>query len=304
MYKFLKKSLLLATFIISNLAATQTFANVCGIVTTNTDPLNIRKNSSQTAKVISKAVSGSALRILGVQGAWYKVKLNNGKIGYGSIDYIKELTSSSEEACGIVTTNRDPLIIREYFDKNAKIISKVARGSALHILSSEGMWYTVKLNNGQIGFGNANYINIKDFTLGSQKVSMVCGIVTTNSDPLNIRKDSSQTAKVISKAVRGSALRILSIQGTWYKVKLNNGKTGYGSIDYIKELTPRSQEKCGIITTNGNSLSIRKKPNQYADMIGKAVKGSALRVMYSSGMWYEILLNNGEVGYANSDYVN
>lgn len=145
---------------------------------------------------------------------------------------------------------------------------------------------------------------IVSITINNQKVSVVCGIVTTNSDSLNIRKDLSKPAKVISKAVRGSALRILGIEGTWYKVKLNNGKTGYGSIDYIKELTPRSQEKCSIITTNGGSLNIRKKPNQHADIIGKAVKDSALRVMHISGMWYEILLNNGEVGYVNSDYVN
>ncbi|MDM8569656.1 SH3 domain-containing protein, partial [Thiotrichales bacterium HSG1] len=125
MYKILKGPLLLAMFITSNLITMQTFAGVCGIVTTSTNPLNIRKNSSQTAKVISTAARGSALNILNTKGAWHKIRLNNGTVGYGSTDYIKVLTSNSQETCGIVTTKKSPLVIREGGYKEAKIISKV-----------------------------------------------------------------------------------------------------------------------------------------------------------------------------------
>jgi len=136
----------------------------------------------------------------------------------------------------------------------------------------------------------------------TQIFAVVCGVVTTNKDPLNIRAGSTQTTKVISQAAKGSVLRILSSSKAWYKVKLNNGKVGYGSADYIEELTARSPEKCGIVVTKKTPLNIRKAPNHRATVIAKAYKGSALRIL-DWGNWYRVKLNNGKIGYASSDYV-
>jgi len=135
-----------------------------------------------------------------------------------------------------------------------------------------------------------------------QAFAEVCGVVTTNSTKLNIRSGASQTSKVISKAAKGSALRILDVRGAWYKVKLNNGKVGYGSMDYISELTARSSERCGIVNTSQTSLNIRRSASQASKVISKAAKGSALRILVWRN-WYKVLLNNGKVGYAHSDYV-
>jgi len=142
--------------------------------------------------------------------------------------------------------------------------------------------------------------------MAPQIFAEVCGVVTTNKTPLNIRASASQTSKVISKAAKDSALRILNTRGAWYQVKLNNGKVGYGSVDYIKELTPRSSESCGIVTTSQTSLNIRKRASQTSPVISKAAKESALRIFIldeMSGAWYQVKLNNGKIGYAHSDYV-
>jgi len=142
--------------------------------------------------------------------------------------------------------------------------------------------------------------------MAPQIFAEVCGVVTTSQTPLNIRASASQTSKVISKAAKGSALRILTTRGAWYQVKLNNGKKGYGSVDYIRELTPRSHEGCGIVTTSQTSLNIRKRASQTSKVISKAAKGSALRLFVFEempGAWLQVKLNNGKVGYAHSDYV-
>ncbi|NJO16986.1 MAG: YARHG domain-containing protein [Thioploca sp.] len=62
----------------------------------------------------------------------------------------------------------------------------------------------------------------------------VYGIVTTESTALNIRADRGTDTKIIAKALNGSRLRILETIGSWYKVQLSHGKTGYVSADYIK----------------------------------------------------------------------
>ena len=156
MYKILKALLQSAVFLIASLVTMQAFAEACGVVTTERDPLNIRESSSQTATVIAKAANGSALRILSNHGIWYKVKLNDDKVGYGSVDYIRKPTS--QEGCGIVTTKRDPLNIRKSSSQTATVIAKAANGSALRILSTHGTWYKVKLNNGDVGYSSVDYI--------------------------------------------------------------------------------------------------------------------------------------------------
>jgi len=60
-----------------------------GIVTTQSTALNIREGRSTNTKIIGKAPKGSLLRILETRGSWYKVQLNDGKIGYASVDYIR-----------------------------------------------------------------------------------------------------------------------------------------------------------------------------------------------------------------------
>ncbi len=147
-----------------------------------------------------------------------------------------------------------------------------------------------------IVFSIASLLTVQAFASG------VCGVVTTSKDPLNIRADSTQIAGVVSTAAKGSVLRILGTKGTWYRVKLNNGGVGYGSVDYIKELTARSSEKCGIVATKKTPLNIRNKPSHKAQVIAKAAKGSALRIL-KWGSWYKVKLNNGKIGYASSDYV-
>lgn len=136
-----------------------------------------------------------------------------------------------------------------------------------------------------------------------------CGIVTTDKDPLNIRQQASLTAEVIDLAIRGSALRILDTNEAWYQVKLNNGKIGYASQDYIKTLTPKNEEVCGIVMTDESELNIRLSASLRSEVITTASKDSALRIAETYGAWYQVMLNHFDkdgniiLGYASRDYV-
>jgi uncharacterized protein YgiM (DUF1202 family) len=161
------------------------------------------------------------------------------------------------------------------------------------------MKHVVKKTSLWLVFFLASLITVQAFAQKTQ----VCGIISTNSTSLNIRKNASQTTKVISKAARGSAVRILGTRGAWYKVKLNNGKIGYGSMDYIREVTPRTCPTCGIVATRSTSLNIRRSASRGAKVLAKARKGSTVRILGQHGGWYQVLLNNGKVGYASTAYI-
>ena len=90
---------------------------------------------------------------------------------------------------------------------------------------TNSLWYKVKLNSGEIGYGSSDFINFHE----------KCGIVVTETTPLTIRDNPSKNAAKIGEAFKNSALTILEESGnSWAKVKLNNGTTGYAYLDYIE----------------------------------------------------------------------
>ena len=124
--------------------------------------------------------------------------------------------------CAIVSTQFSPLSIRKKPTKKSKAISKIKKGSAVHILKYYDSWAKVKLNNGKIGYASLRYLSGGD-----------CGTVITDFGRLNIHRVAQNESKIIGKASRGSAVRILEYGHNWNKVRLNNGRTGYAKIDYI-----------------------------------------------------------------------
>ena len=173
MNRITRKSVHLIVFVVMvNLITVSVFAEICGVVNTDQDSLNIRKEANQTAEVIGYAVRGSVVRILDthlntnldIDKTWYQVILNNGKVGYGSKNYIKTLTPQSSEVCGIVITRESPLNIRFHPDTTSEVIDKVSKNSALRISETNGNWYQVMLNhldkdgNIILGYASRDYV--------------------------------------------------------------------------------------------------------------------------------------------------
>ncbi len=124
-----------------------------------------------------------------------------------------------------------------------------------------------------------------------------CGIVDTGFTSLNIRSRSSERSRVIAKVHKGSALKFINNRGSWVKVKLNNGRIGYANRDYI------SSGSCAIVRTRSGKLNIRSRPTARSRVVGRASRGSAVRILNETNNWVRVLLNNGRIGYASMDYI-
>ncbi|EPZ59176.1 bacterial SH3 domain protein [[Clostridium] sordellii ATCC 9714] len=91
------------------LSGTAVFANSkTGTVTASA--LNIRSGPSTSYSVITNVYKGDKLEILETSNGWYKVKLANGKIGWGSGKYISvsgesDNNTSTTGKTGIVTAD-------------------------------------------------------------------------------------------------------------------------------------------------------------------------------------------------------
>ncbi|MEG1311346.1 MAG: SH3 domain-containing protein, partial [Romboutsia sp.] len=81
--------------------------------TINVDVLNIRSGAGTNYSVISKAYKGNTVEILEKVSGWCKVKLSNGKIGWGSSQYIITSSNSNEVALsGYATVTTSTLNVR------------------------------------------------------------------------------------------------------------------------------------------------------------------------------------------------
>ncbi|MEF9990806.1 MAG: SH3 domain-containing protein [Romboutsia sp.] len=135
--------------------------------------VNIRSGAGTNYSVVAKSNYGEVIEILEkTSNGWYKVKLSNGLVGFGSNQYIVETVSSNnneniqkppttipvKSKKGKVTASPS-LNIRNGAGSNYSVIGKVSYGQVVELLekSSNG-WYKVKISNGTIGWGSGQYI--------------------------------------------------------------------------------------------------------------------------------------------------
>jgi hypothetical protein len=59
----------------------------------------------------------------------------------------------------------------------------------------------------------------------------------------------------------------------------------------------------GVVVTANATLNIRQGVGEYTKPIAKAKKGSKVDVLDVLGQWYQVRLDDGQIGYAHSDYV-
>ena len=226
-------------------STTDSFANnMQGTVTTSA--LNIRSGASTSYSVVTKAYRGDKVEILESSNGWHKVKLSNGKIGWGSGSYIStsgnsgsttqpETPSTSTGKKGTITTAS--LNIRSGPSTSYGVVTKASKGQSVEILESSNGWHKVKLSNGKIGWGSASYIS----TSGNSGSTTQPEIPPTSTgkkgtitaDFLNIRSGPSANYGVLAKAYQGETVEILESSNGWNKVKLSNGKIGWGNGSYI-----------------------------------------------------------------------
>jgi uncharacterized protein YgiM (DUF1202 family) len=60
-----------------------------------------------------------------------------------------------------------------------------------------------------------------------QKEEQATGTVLVNVSTLNIRADASTSAEIVGHARRGERLAVVGDSGSWLRVKLNDGTTGW-----------------------------------------------------------------------------
>ena len=143
--------------------------------------------------------------------------------------------SSTTPAAGTVTTSSGNLYVRS--SPGGNIISDLARGSNVAIVSEENGWYKVEYTSGSYGYSHADYITPINGSIYKQ--------VKTSSGNLYVR--SSPAGTVINSLASGTKVAVISETNGWSKVVYNGNSTGYVSSAYLVNVN-ESQSKYRAIS--------------------------------------------------------
>lgn len=128
-------------------------------------------------------------------------------------------------------------------------------------------------------------------------VSLGVGAATTGTttDYLNLRKGAGSGYEVIRVLNNNSTVTVLDTTNTsWFKVKLNDGTTGYCSSEYLNLK--------GTATTT-DYLNLRKGAGKSYSVVTVMPKGAKVEILSTSGSWAKVKTQSGTVGYCSVEYL-
>ncbi|CEN89282.1 SH3-domain-containing protein [[Clostridium] sordellii] len=309
------------------LSGTAVFANSkTGTVTASA--LNIRSGPSTSYSVITNVYKGDKLEILETSNGWYKVKLANGKTGWGSGKYISvsgesDNNTSTTGKTGIVTA--DALHVRTGPSTSYSKLTKVYQGQSVSIIESSDGWHKIKTPSGHVGWSSGEFISLSggstnggnDNNSNSESNtdnSLAGKKATITASALNVRSGPSTGYNVIGTTYQGNTVEIITSSNGWHKVKLSNGQVGWVSGQYVSlsgnagnsgnggsTETPSTGKKA---TVTASALNVRSGPSTSNGVIGTVYKGNTVEILENSNGWSKIKTSSGQVGWASSQYLS
>lgn len=142
-------------------------------------------------------------------------------LGTLSIPTVAATTSSQ---AGVVSVTSGRLNVRSSASTSGAVVSSLAKGSYITLMSKSGNWWRVEYADGKYGYCHADYIKTATGTPATVKIS---------SGSLNVRSGAGTSYSKVASLYKGEVVIVLSKTGSWSKILYNGTKTGYVSSQYL-----------------------------------------------------------------------
>lgn len=127
------------------------------------DLTRLHESTGEYSTVTALLTKGEKLTFLAYDGAWYKVRRENGQEGYVSVYFV---TLSYDPAapsfdCAIPGfVDATMLNVRSTPSTWGTVLTGVSMGTQLDLLSFDGQWYKARLSDGRFGYVSGDYISL------------------------------------------------------------------------------------------------------------------------------------------------
>ena len=298
-----------------------------------TGSVRLREGTGTSTKIIDTLKKGTEITIYGEQDGWYSAKTADGKKGYVSSKYVKvteaytgtvatETETKTEQkqettiaiGKGKTTTNVN---FRQGPSSSTKKLARLAKGTEVTLIASDGDWYLAKHNDIQ-GYIYAKYIKIETTNAQSTVIggessaestgqtkgaeaetaeSAVSGSGITlprgaATEKVNFRSGPNTSGtKVYTTLKKGTEVEVIGSTGDWYYV-IYDGKVGFISAKYLS-LTKTGSVAVQRVSSSispqncvtNSEVNIRSGPSTSTEKLGRLSKGQQVTVFYVSDGW-------------------
>lgn len=191
--------------------------------------LNVRTEPTTSSAVIGQLQEGDSANAYKSQEDWIEIDFQ-GRKGWINQSYItvteqtaRTGTSPSEN---VFEVSVDALNVRTKADLTSKKIGLVNRGDKFSVIDSDHNWVQVELENGKKGWLYSFY---GTFSTTSESINAeeTNGTITILYNGTNLRKDSTTSSEVVSRADAGTTFPVIEKINDWYKIMLDDEQKAY-----------------------------------------------------------------------------
>ena len=216
--------------------------------------VNLRAGPGTNERSRALLLEGQTLYVTGRQSGWYNVTVHGGASGWIHSDYVKlegadapqqpatAATPSPSPPPATASTARQVDDLRAWIGEDRVnvrygpgtdhgIKMKMSRGTEVEVLELTGHWCKIKDRGGNVGWVAGWVMNFKGpgedtvITAGDQQLRVRTAWVAR--PVVKVRSGPGTHHSEIGETVLGTEVIILDREGDWYRVVLDNGKTGY-----------------------------------------------------------------------------
>ena len=223
-----------------------------------TDALNLRSGAGTDYHVKTVLSKGTTVTVLDNSDAnWAKVRTADGTEGYCSKAYLdiagssaqapsaptqqpeqNESASNTTELQAILTGS--DVNLRSGAGTGYSVIGSLYLGQRVTVIdNSDANWAKIRTESGQEGYCTKEFLQISNGSDSNAGEEVSIGKAIT-TDYLNLRSGAGLNHNVLTVLAKGAVVDVIdNSDGTWVKVKTNDGTVGYCSKDYLQmEVAP------------------------------------------------------------------
>jgi N-acetylmuramoyl-L-alanine amidase len=198
------------------------------------------------------------------------------------------LAAKADKQTAVVTSKQ--VNVRQGPGMPYRVIMKVDQGETYRVVEEKDGWVKVQVKPNQAGWVAKPYIAYV------RKQAVVA------ENGLRARAAPSLRGDVIGRLSQGQLVHVVETKEDWVKV-VTSSLIGWVSSSYLSSYhREETTAKTGWVTAD--SLNVRAQPSPAAERVGKVTYGEQVTITDKQENWYQILMNNGKVGWVSSEYIS
>ena len=293
--------------------------------------VNVRSGPGPGASSFGTLSAGTKVFVMARQSGWVKVRTPGGS-GWIRGDMLEYDASAgrrlaSENKGGSSDIRKvykaycagDNARLRDEASTDGDVKATLVRGQTLYVVAREGAWARVRVHNGTWGYIHTSLLKYDREGSGApapkpaagQNVSQVAA--WTAEDTVNVRYGPGLDEDVKLQLVKGTYVRIVSIQGHWCMVKTESGQEGWVAgwvLNFAKPSAKPAAPQVAAVPRGDiayvcrPAVNFRSGPSSDADDVGTLDLGTRVRVLQRGEDWCKVNLESGKSGWIARKYLD